>query len=185
MTKTCFKCHVEKDINEFYSHPAMLDGHLNKCKECTRSDVRSNRCANVERYRAYDRQRGFRGGSKPRNENKTAWIERNPEKRAAHLAVEQALKDGRLVKPEVCEICDRSLPLAGHHTDYSEPLVVVWLCDGCHKDVHRKSNLAYLEFLRADEDYRKLYESKEITEEYRGDDASAREEDRAKEKMGI
>lgn len=36
--KTCFKCNTEKELDEFYKHPMMADGHLNKCKVCTRSD---------------------------------------------------------------------------------------------------------------------------------------------------
>lgn len=38
-TKICFKCNKEKDIDDFYKHKEMLDGHLNKCKECTKEDV--------------------------------------------------------------------------------------------------------------------------------------------------
>ena len=38
--KKCFKCGKEKDLSEFYVHPHMGDGHLNKCKECTRLDVK-------------------------------------------------------------------------------------------------------------------------------------------------
>lgn len=40
--KKCFKCNEEKEITEFYKHAQMRDGHLNKCKQCTRSDVKSN-----------------------------------------------------------------------------------------------------------------------------------------------
>ena len=40
--KTCFKCEIEKEISEYYKHAQMLDGHLNKCKECTRLDVKNN-----------------------------------------------------------------------------------------------------------------------------------------------
>lgn len=39
-TKKCFKCGREFPIAEFYNHPQMLDGHLNKCKDCTKKDAK-------------------------------------------------------------------------------------------------------------------------------------------------
>lgn len=39
MEKKCFKCGQIKPINEYYVHKKMLDGHLNKCKICTKNDV--------------------------------------------------------------------------------------------------------------------------------------------------
>jgi hypothetical protein len=39
--KTCFKCQEMKPLCEFYPHKRMKDGHLNKCKTCTRRDVRA------------------------------------------------------------------------------------------------------------------------------------------------
>ena len=41
--KTCFKCNKEKELSDFYKHKQMGDGHLNKCKVCTRDDVNSRK----------------------------------------------------------------------------------------------------------------------------------------------
>lgn len=55
-------------------------------------------------------------------------------------AYKRALTDGVLVPAKHCECCGCEAPPnqkhAGHHRDYSKPLVVVWLCVNCHAQEH-------------------------------------------------
>lgn len=55
--KKCFKCNQDKNLTEFYAHPQMQDGCVNKCKECNKQDVRNNYKKNREYYVEYDKKR--------------------------------------------------------------------------------------------------------------------------------
>ncbi len=37
--KTCIKCNIAKELSEFYKHPQMPDGHVNKCKDCCKKEA--------------------------------------------------------------------------------------------------------------------------------------------------
>ena len=134
--KECFKCGELKPLTEFYKHSKMKDGHLNKCKDCTRNDVKSNRDNNLDYYREYDRKRGNRQSK----EDTRSYRARNPVKWAAHIMVNNRVKNGTLSKPDCCEECgSNELGIHGHHDDYAKPLDVRWLCPSCHKAWHKEN----------------------------------------------
>lgn len=155
MKKKCFKCGEVKSLTEFYRHKRMADGHVNKCKECNKRDVRDNRKDKVEYYREYDRKRfkedpkvkqrhrnyqSTERGRESMRRSSDRWTEKNTIKKAASIMVNNAVRDGRLIKPSICEKCG-SAPdrLHGHHPDYSKPLSVNWLCQYCHVAWHREN----------------------------------------------
>ena len=134
--KTCFKCSVTKPLTEFYRHARMGDGHLNKCKECTKADVYNHRhVTHRESVLAYDRERYQR----PERKEAVAKIVKTylvnfPDRRFAHTSVSNAVRSGKLERLP-CFICGE-LKTEAHHPDYSRPLDVVWLCTQHHKDTH-------------------------------------------------
>jgi hypothetical protein len=113
----------------------MADGHLNKCKECTKTDVKKHRKEN-DSVREYDRKRGNRQSK----EDVQRYRSENPRKWEAHKYINNSVKKGLIVKPELCESCGMkpisAKSIHGHHDDYSKPDVVRWLCAKCHHRWH-------------------------------------------------
>jgi hypothetical protein len=161
--KTCFKCNTEKPLSEYYRLARMADGHLNKCKECTKMDVKKHRTDNLDKVREYDRSRSMlphrvqarkeysltdagkashsrasRKYLKNNPERINQGRKRHPEKYAAHNAVWSALVTGKMVRPSNCQQCATECTPHGHHEDYSKPLDVMWLCVPCHAARHRE-----------------------------------------------
>jgi hypothetical protein len=145
--KTCFKCGEEKPLSAFYSHPQMKDGHLNKCIECTKADTAERvarlvsdpewRIKELRRQRAKSALARANGTASPvKPETQQAWCERNPEKRRAHYAVSNAIRDGRLIR----QPCFCGAKAEAHHADYSKPLEVTWLCRKHHMEEHVRQN---------------------------------------------
>lgn len=135
-SKECFKCKTIKPLTEFYKHKAMADGHLNKCKACTKSDVARHREDNIEKVREYDRQRAKTPERAKLNAEFTRfWRSEDSRRASAHNAVSRAVKTGELLRRS-CEVCGSEKSLA-HHDDYDNKLDVVWLCQPCHKVRHK------------------------------------------------
>lgn len=151
LEKECFKCLIIKPISEFYKQAAMSDGHLNKCKECTKNDVKKHRIDNIEKVREYDRNRPNKHErvleNKQRLQNdpiaykamidkKNEWCKRNKHKRNAQNKLARAVLKGVVIRKFECEKCTGTIKVEAHHEDYEKPLDVIWLCSKCHHERH-------------------------------------------------
>lgn len=133
--KTCFVCQAAKPLQDFYRHSRMADGHLNKCKDCTKTQNAQHRASNLEKCQEYDRDRYHTDSVRRAASNASSKRSRirNPEKYKARTAVGNAIRDGRLIR-QGCEVCGAFAE--AHHEDYQEPLKVKWLCKIHHEATH-------------------------------------------------
>ena len=152
--KKCFKCGVLKELTEFYKHPQMSDGHVNKCKECNKRDVRENREVKIDYYTEYERNRAILphrvkarekyaktdDGKIAGNRAKRKWVDGNLIKRSAQIIVRNAVRNGRLIRSKTCECCGiNHKRIHGHHDNYNYPMIVRWLCPKCHNQWHKEN----------------------------------------------
>ena len=146
MTYTCKVCGVTSDGAEFYN------GVTSRCKECHKKKVRENRAEKADYYRQYDakrfqhdhrvkerhqRYRATEAGLASVRAAQRKWDAQNPDKKAAHVILNNAVRDWRKLKPDRCEVCGVTGRIHGHHDDYTKPLDVKWLCQKCHWKEHK------------------------------------------------
>lgn len=147
MIRTCKICSATSDNVDFYA------SITSRCKQCHKSKVSENRAEKVEYYRAYNAHR-FKhdprvlerhkryaksdAGKASALKARKKWQAQHPDRRAAHVILGNAVRDGRISKPANCAICGIGGRIHGHHDDYAKPLEVTWCCSKCHTEIHRK-----------------------------------------------
>jgi len=139
--KKCLNCNSLKELDCFYVHPLMADGHLNKCKECVKKRIK--KYLQTEKGKSIERNRNEkRAISGYYTKLCKKMRQKYPEKYKARQAVSNALRNGRLKKLP-CESCSNSNleDIEAHHPNYQRPLDVIWLCkrssqNKCHLKIH-------------------------------------------------
>lgn len=112
---------------------AVSAGHTEGREERHRLAVRKYYIKNREAIRE---RRNAQERANPRQKDRTTTEER------ARAKLRYAVWSGKISKPPVCQNCGSGGKIHGHHSDYSKPLCVQWLCPPCHGLAHAKSILS-------------------------------------------
>ena len=155
MEKQCFKCSNVKPLTQFYKHKRMGDGHSNKCKDCTKKDVREreeklrkNDPDWVEKERVRGREKYHRLYSDNENDltddYKVVWMTDEELKEAKRTYI-QDYKDRypEKYKAQCLSSHIRKEGLHKHHWSYKEKHAkdIIWLTPKDHYKCHE--NIVY------------------------------------------
>ena len=117
MTKVCSKCKQEKPLSEYHRYNRRNETHYSQCKQCKAEYKQANKDKLLEAQ--YKRRVGKQNNSPQRK----AWN-----------ALYYAIKTGKVMKPDNCQVCGKLVgkKIQAHHKDYSKPFEVTWCCQDCH-----------------------------------------------------
>lgn len=123
--KVCFKCGRLLPLDDFYKHSRMGDGHLNKCKECTKKDVK----------RHYERKSADE-----------SWVEKERirgREKFKRLGYAGKFRSIRRICPEEANMSKvlrtKGYDTSGkeaHHWNYNRPYSVFLISRKAHKRIH-------------------------------------------------
>lgn len=129
--RACSKCGIEKPLAAFDLEPDPPRGMRlrRQCSLCRRARQQ------VAKRRKYQEDSIWQGQRRALRE---AGSPSHQLRNSARAAARDAVRTGRLVRPERCSQCGAGGRIQGHHDDYAKPLDVRWLCQECHGKAHRK-----------------------------------------------
>jgi len=134
--KKCSRCHQIKDEEYFQKDASKKDGLCSACKECehlrylARLDYNKNY---YQKHRSYYRKKYLFWQTTHKDQFNAGWLLRHYKKL------------GKIIQ-KPCLVCGK-LPSEAHHSDYSKPLQVIWLCKGHHGELRRKNGEHFWETL--------------------------------------
>jgi len=130
----CKSCDLTKPDSDFYLNAGKP---MQTCKVCRRKKAHDDRRARPEVFSARDAARYVGARREKILADSTVRAKAGGVERRARIALANAVRDGKIDKPDACSECLTSCSrIEGHHEDYSKPLEVIWLCARCHRRLH-------------------------------------------------
>ena len=117
----CYGCRVIKRNADFHSGRT-------RCKPCVLRHNPNKRTPEEQLLHTRDYQREYK-----RKERMTLGG-------IARKLFRLAIRSRRIIRPRHCSNCHKACKPHGHHTDYSRPYSVEWLCSKCHAGQHQIMN---------------------------------------------
>lgn len=136
-TKRCSMCKKKLPVNMFGKNKSRPDGMQSFCKPCMREYSHKYNIENRHKRKAYKLEYN-RTHSAQNMEWEARYKEINPMEYKSRTALGNAIRDGKINRPQFCSKCGKKCTPDGHHPDYSRPLHVIWLCRSCHGRLHKK-----------------------------------------------
>lgn len=143
--KFCKQCNAKKPCSDFSINKKNGDGLYTYCKVC----ARKNNIVYGQLYRKSEHGRRVRAKC-DKNYSKTSkgkitrrnatkiFREKHPDRYLCHTKVGTGLKNGSVTRPYKCDHCERETTLEAHHSNYSKPLDITWVCKNCHLKLHKR-----------------------------------------------
>lgn len=116
--------HVEKQREYYREHKEELKGYK-------REYYLKNRAKFLAYHKVYYQKHREEILAQARN-----YKNKNREKFRARDLVKSAITTGKLIRSKICEFCTCKAYTDAHHSDYTQPLNVLWFCKSCHKKLH-------------------------------------------------
>jgi hypothetical protein len=124
--KECKRCQTEKPDDQFRES-------RKSCRQCE-SIIACDWAKNNRQKKRESNNKYHKSISALRAERTAKWRAANPLSYKAHIAVQTAVRNGKLLRLP-CQSCGATGSHA-HHEDYMKPLNVKWLCHTCHMIEH-------------------------------------------------